>query len=250
MIVCGEGQDAADHVFEGRPRTGQRSTYVWEAPLRRQDLPPLPAWLLATINNNGRLKGTKGSVPKPLRTSPANGAALHPAEAKGNSWDESDNVVEELVQLVADATGGDKSARYAGTVQLRSCVSHQFRNCGARRCPYGESHVRNNFSLLEQNLLIRYRCHSKECKGEDAIGIGKIHARILVDKPQDQCRFQSRVIRGLLGDCRDAPPSREALADAMRYANTYFAMVRMPSLKTVEIVYHDGSCAKANSCHY
>ena len=222
---------------------GEKTKYVWEEAFARSKLLATPPWLCDAIN---RSCPACSPTPKRLRTRPAGPAGMHPMSAKGKQWRESQAVIDDMRSLLEAC--GDRTSTYHHSEQMRTVVSHCFRNSGLRECVYGEKHVNNNFALLENALAVKYKCFSKECVAEEAIPIGRLHARALVPHARDMRRWQTAVVLELLqsldvqGDVSGGPREDSPLHDALKYCNTYFVLVREPAPVVVEIVYRDASC--------
>ena len=130
MIICPPSA--------GFDKGGQPSKYVWEEKFTRTALMAMPQWLVLAVN------ASSSSLARPLRGLPDPATNMHPVEVKGRTWHESQSLIHELQALLHRGVG-DSLSVYCNSVQLRTCVSHNFRTQGRRSCVYGQEHVSNHF---------------------------------------------------------------------------------------------------------
>jgi len=230
-------------------RDGLRVAYVWGVP--RDGLWPPPAapeWIISALN--AETAGPK--IRRPVRSFPPSDGML-PAGPK-HSWRESEGVLCELREMLRKL--GDTTSRYSQSVQLRTCISHNFRNSPTRECPYGVQHSKNNFALQERGLQVTYKCFSSECAGEHPVFVGVLPARIMFSEGSERCRFHASAVKdlsahmrarvGVVGAPGGAPGGDEfgtcLRREILEYMNTYFLLVREPRASIAEIIYTNDRC--------
>ena len=136
------------------PTEYEKGSYKWIKPLCCvQDLPPCPPWLIAELNcaPRQRLAITDEDV-----------------SVEHGMRNEDDLPVLPRIRQYLNMSG-DNSSVFTHTKVVNGELLYIFRTQGPRVCPYGVTHEgSNNFSVIQRDRDLYYRCHGSECSSKVA----------------------------------------------------------------------------------
>jgi P4 family phage/plasmid primase-like protien len=138
------------------PTEYEKGTYTWEKALCPSvELQPCPHWLIDELNRAPRQK---------LAISDEDVSVEHGICSTEN---DDASVIQKIKKYLS--ASGDNSSMFMHTKIVNGELLYIFRTQGPRICPYGvQHHGSNNFSVIQRDNELFYRCHGTQCSSKMA----------------------------------------------------------------------------------
>lgn len=138
------------------PTLYEKGEYTWIKPLcPTLELPPCPPWLIEELNRAPRQR---------IAITDEDVSVEH-----GICTTENDDasVIQKIKKYLS--ASGDNSSVFMHTKIVNGELLYIFRTQGPRVCPYGvQHHGSNNFSVIQRDNELLYRCHGSQCSSKMA----------------------------------------------------------------------------------